>query len=147
MRHFLLLLLAAGSLLPSPIGCGKRPVDQPPSNSVPREASWMAYDLAPFGSPPRLVTAGKFDKIRSGMTLGQIVEALWVGRLPAGPYYSGCGIIHWMCEDGRELSVSPVTYSKEEVIRVDGGNGGIGRMWMTTQNGQLAVETPRKKAV
>jgi hypothetical protein len=42
--------------------------------------------------------------------------------------------------------MSPVTYSRDEIIRVDGGSGGIGRMWMTAEQGKQPVDVPRKKA-
>jgi hypothetical protein len=117
-----LLLLAFGS--------SGRPGPAQEQAPPPHERRWRAYEVVPLGEPPRKFSPRAFDRIRSGMTLGELVAVLGPGRIPGGPYFSGCGIILWTCEDGRELSVWPVTHGRDEVIRVDGGSGGVGRMWM-----------------
>jgi hypothetical protein len=126
------------------IGCGKprvhRALVEPSPSS--REEGWQSYDELPFGSPPRQVTAKAFDEVRSGMTLGELTDIL--GRGWVNVQYSGTGIIRWECADGRELSVWPVTYRQQEIIRVDGGSGGVGRLWMTVEDGNRAVEIPKK---
>ena len=68
------------------------------------------------------------------MTLGELVGLL--GRGWMHEQYEGCGIIRWACVDGRELSAWPVTYRPEAVIRVDGGSGGVGKMWMSGKGGR-----------
>jgi hypothetical protein len=97
------------------------------------EVAWRPYDaLDVFTSPPK-VAKELFDRIHSGMTLRELTDLLGRGWIFA--LYSGCGIITWTCEDGRELQVWPTTYGSEEVIdagpRQIGGTGGRGRMWMT----------------
>ena len=119
-------LILAVSLLA--FGCRGRP-GLPETKAPPREPTWRAYGVVPLGPAPREVEPLAFDRVRSGMALGELVAVLGPGGIPGGPYHSGCGIIRWTCADGRELSVWPVTYGREEVIRVDGGSGGVGRMW------------------
>jgi hypothetical protein len=97
---------------------------------------WRAHDVLPPKTLPRKVKGKQFDRIHSGLTLRELVALLgrgWMGG--HGDYQEGCGIIRWTCEDGRELSVWPVTSRPEEVIEAGprqlGGGGGRGRMWMT----------------
>jgi hypothetical protein len=125
-------------------GCGNRHAREAPANldRGPSQGGWRAFDDLPLGSSPRSVTAEAFDQVRSGMTLGELTELLGRGRLSF--QYSGTGTIRWECADGRQLSVLPVTYGRDEIIRVDGGSVGIGRMWMTAEKGRRPVEVPKK---
>jgi hypothetical protein len=115
-----------------------------PPVSSPRKEDWQPYNDLPVGSAQPTVTADAFNRVRSGMTLGELVEVL--GRGWVCTQYSGTGTINWKCEDGRELSVLPISYRQTEIIRVDGGTGGIGRMWMTAEGGTHPVDIPGKKA-
>jgi hypothetical protein len=70
------------------------------------------------------------------MTLKEVTDLLGPGSMGERQgYLSGCGIITWTCEDGREFQVWPTTARPGEVIdagpRQLGGTGGRGRMWMT----------------
>jgi len=121
------------------IGCSKAPT---PTMPKPAEKAWSPYEANPsavaFGSDSPKKKAADFDRIKSGMTLGELVKILGEGQISGGQYFSGCGIIKWVCEDQRVLSVSPVTYKPEEIIEVGprqaGGGGGRGRMWLQDGN-------------
>src|SRR5262245_57008404 len=77
---------------------------------MPPDEAWRAYAIVPVGASPRLNEPTDFDRVRSGMTLGELVAVLGRGQIASGPnYHSGCGIIDWACADGRRLSVWPVT--------------------------------------
>ena len=134
-------VILAASLLA--VGCGGRP-SPPEAAAPPREETWRAFDVVPNETAPRKDKPRTFDQVRSGMTLGEVVGILGPGRIPGGPYHSGCGVIQWACEDGRQLSVWPVTYGRDEVIRVDGGSGGVGRMWMTQDGREGTLAIPGK---
>jgi hypothetical protein len=116
------------------LGCRGRP-SPPDEKARPREETWRAFYVVPSDIAPRKDKPRNFDQVRSGMTLGGSVATLGPGRIAGGPYHSGCGIIRWTSEDGRQLEVWPTTYCREEVIdagpRQLGGAGGRGRMWMT----------------
>jgi hypothetical protein len=131
----ILTVLMAGA------GCARRTA--PPAPVEPAAVNeWRAYELVPSDVPPRLVPAKAFDAVRSGMTLGELVDVVGVGNVPNGPYYSGMNTIRWACEDGRALDVRPISYKREEVIRVDGGSGGIG--WMEMLQGREVTDIPVK---
>jgi len=127
------------------VGCRKRPVPtmRGKPTEVSRQEDWRAFDDLPIGSSPRLVTPEAFDKVRSGMTLGELTDV--VGRGWLSLQYSGTGAIRWECADGRQLTVLPIMGRREEIIRTDGGSGGIGQMWMTAEQGKRAVEVPKKE--
>ncbi len=133
MLPFVLLALVA-------VACGKRP--DVADATVPHIEPWCPYQDLPFGSAQPCIASAAFDKVRSGMTLGELTDLL--GRGWVCVQYSGTGTIRWKCEDGRELSVLPISYRQAEIIRVDGGTGGIGRMWMTAECGTRAVDVPAK---
>jgi hypothetical protein len=142
MKRLAVFLLLSWAI----IGCGKRLASRPMGKPIAHsgEEEWRPYDDLPFGSPARRVTAEAFDQVRSGMTLAELVRLL--GRGWMCEQYEGCGIIRWACQDGRELSVWPITYRRDEVILVNGGSGGVGRLWMTDKDGMRAMEIPKKKA-
>jgi hypothetical protein len=116
------------------------------------EKAWSPFETTPsagaipFGPTSPKKKAADFDRIKSGTTLGELVKVLGEGHIVGGQNFSGCGVINWVCEDGRVLSVSPVTYKPEEIIDVGprqiDGNAGRGRMWM--QDGkQNDIEFPK----
>lgn len=79
---------------------------------------------------PRKLGADLFDKVRSGMTFGELVELLgpvWVGTMNT---QSG-GIVLWRCEDGRELRAERPSGRKDDVLSVEGGTGNVGKLTMT----------------
>src|SRR5262245_34047954 len=99
------------------------------------QATWTAYDVTDGFVPPpgpAKVAKGKFDRVRSGMTLRELTDLLGRGWMSQ---YAGCGIITWSGEDGRELQVWPTTGRPEEVLdagpRQVAGAGGRGRMCLT----------------
>src|SRR3989304_9371367 len=55
-----------------------------------KPADWLPYGVS--SEMPRKVKPAALDKIRSGMTLGQVVELLGKGWVPPN---SGTGIITW----------------------------------------------------
>jgi hypothetical protein len=78
---------------------------------VGKPADWLPYEVS--SEMPREVKPAALDKIRSGMTLGQVVELLGKGWIPPN---SGAGIITWGCTDGRNLRIKPKRYVKDEVV-------------------------------
>jgi len=76
---------------------------------------------------PRKVKPAALDKIRSGMTLGQVVELLGKGWVPPN---SGTGIIAWGCTDGRILKVKPRRYVKDEMVSFEQREDDPARMWI-----------------
>jgi len=78
---------------------------------VGKPADWLPYEVS--SEMPRVVKPAALDKIRSGMTLGQVVELLGKGWIPPN---SGTGTIVWGCSDGRNLKVKPKRYVKDEVV-------------------------------
>jgi hypothetical protein len=76
--------------------------------------------------PPAPLDPAKLDRIKDGMTLGQIVDDLgpgWISPL------SGVGIITWSFTDGRRLSVWPRSYTASEVVTKHESRG-QSRMWI-----------------
>ena len=74
-------------------------------------ADWSPYEVS--SEMPRKVKPAALYKIRSDMTLGQVVELLGKGWVPPN---SGTGTITWGCTDGRNLKVKPKRYAKDEVV-------------------------------
>jgi hypothetical protein len=81
------------------------------AQQVGKPADWLPYEVS--SEMPRKVKPAALDKIRSGMTLGQVVELLGKGWVPPN---SGAGVISWGCTDGRNLKVKPKRYVKDEVV-------------------------------
>lgn len=81
------------------------------AQQVGKPPDWSPYEVSSEMS--RKVKPAALDKIRSGMTLGQVVELLGKGWIPPN---SGAGIITWGCTDGRNLKVKPRRYVKDEVV-------------------------------
>ena len=52
--------------------------------------------------PPIVLPAAKTAAVRSGMTLGELVDALGPGAYPP---LTGAGILEWKFDDGKTLSV------------------------------------------
>jgi hypothetical protein len=64
-------------------------------------------------SPPAVLKAVKKNRIRDGMTLGQIVKVLgpgWISPLESA------GVITWVFDDGSELRAWPEEYDKGSVL-------------------------------
>lgn len=95
------------------------------AQQVGTPADWVPYEVSP--QMPRKVTPAALDKIRSGMTLGQVVEFLGKGWVPPN---SGTGIITWGCTDGRNLKVKPRRYVEDEVVRLEQREDDPARMWI-----------------
>jgi hypothetical protein len=140
MRIAILSLLALAAT-----GCNRRVAQ--PAGPAPQQEDWRPYDDLSsdgreWGALPRLRPAAGFDRVRSGMTLGEIVETL--GRGDMWLKYEGIGIITWKCEDGRKVSVLPTTYRREEVILEDRSPIHRGWMHMTDKEGARFVAIPSK---
>ena len=86
-------------------------------------ADWLPYEVS--SEMPRRVEPAALDTIRSGMTLGQVVELLGKGWIPPN---SGTGTITWGCTDGRNLKVKPRRYTKDEVVSFEQREGDAARM-------------------
>jgi hypothetical protein len=69
--------------------------------------------------PPVPLDPAKLDRIKDGMTLGQIADVLG----PAWSMSLSGGILLWAFSDGRQLLVSPSEYNESEVINKQGTRG------------------------
>lgn len=74
------------------------------------KAAWLFQNATP--TLPRKVPADRFDKVRKGMTLGDLVDLL--GKAWMHPK-SSIQDIHWGCVDGRVLSVWPKQFRRNEI--------------------------------
>ncbi len=74
----------------------------------------LAYYITSSIYPQRFVSKDKFDKIKPGLTLRQIVKILGPGYTYA---FSGIWAIHWTCKDGRSLSVWPHEYKLDKKFK------------------------------
>ena len=95
------------------------------AQQVGKPPDWLPYDVS--SEMPRKVKPAALDKIRSGMTLGQVVELLGKGWVPPN---SGTGIITWGCTDGRNLKVKPKRYVKDEVVSFEQREDDPAQMWI-----------------
>jgi len=95
------------------------------AQQVGKPPDWSPYEVS--SEMPRKVKPAALDKIRSGMTLGQVVELLGKGWVPPN---SGTGIITWGCTDGRNLKVKPKRYVKDEVVSFEQREYVPARMWI-----------------
>jgi hypothetical protein len=100
---------------------------------VPWQRPWYK------ANEPRQLKPEVFDKVRSGMTMGELVDLLGPIWLPS---LGAMDSILWRCEDGRDLRAFPVLGTKEEVFRVDGGLRGIGKLSMTRLKDGRLVDVP-----
>jgi hypothetical protein len=95
------------------------------AQQVGKLADWLPYEVS--SEMPRKVKPAALDKIRSGMTLGQVVELLGKGWVPPN---SGTGTITWGCTDGRNLKVKPKRYAKDEVVSFEQREDDPAGMWI-----------------
>lgn len=76
-------------------------------------------------SSPIPIPASKAKLVHDGITLRKLVEACGPGWCTPS---ESAGVLRWIFEDGRRLSVWPAAYSDAEVITFR-GSGGRPRMW------------------
>ncbi len=93
-----------------------------------QDNTWQVCEDRFMSEAPK-VKSVLFDRIRSPMTLGELVDLLGRGSRPT--WASGTGIIRWPSDDGREFWVWPIGEARDAVVAVDGGKNGIGTMGMT----------------
>jgi RNA polymerase sigma factor (sigma-70 family) len=107
-----------------------------PMEKVPAEEAWL-YDHSGV-ELPRKVAKEKFDKVRYGMTLEEMVKLL--GKAWMRPN-SSIRDIYWGCEDGRVIQIYPAHYRRDEKITRKGNEDGLSALIMYRERGGKVVET------
>ena len=125
-RFSLILVCFCGAVLTA----RGQPIEKPPAAEA-----WL-YEHSGFVLP-RKVAKEKFDKVRYGMTLGELVQLL--GKAWMRPN-SSIRDIYWGCEDGRVIQIYPARCRKDEKITKKGQKEGLSALIMYREKGGKIVE-------